>query len=159
MKITLRAILTEKNLICLFYNLALCITLSSLVVVVKKCQWADNSSLSLFLRFSATFCPHAWSAASSPPVCLRVCLWCGQLLEVCWNSAAGTLPESRYSEPSLPASYYLLGFEHYLWLCMCVFGISYVCLSGASWWKSTWAKITPLSKSFQFCISSAQCCE
>ena len=108
--------------------MALCIILSGFVVVVKKCQWVDNSSLSLFLRFSATFCPHAWSAASSPPVCLRVCLWCGQLLEVCWNSAAGTLPESRYSEPSLPASYYLLGFEHYLWLCMCIFGISYVSL-------------------------------
>ena len=58
---------------------------------------------------------------------MSACLSVGvQLLEVCWNSAARSLPESGYSEPSLPASYYLLGFEHYLWLCMCVFGISYV---------------------------------
>ena len=35
MKIMLRAILTEKTLICLFCNLALCITLSSFVVVVS----------------------------------------------------------------------------------------------------------------------------
>ena len=107
MKITLRAILTEKNLICLFYNLALCITLSSLVVV-KKWQWVDNSSLSLFLRFSATFCPHAWSAASSPPVCLRVCL----CVASCWKSAGILLLElflrvDTQSQVCLQATTYL----------------------------------------------------
>ena len=100
--------LDGKTLICLFCNLALCITLSSLVVVVKKCQWADKSSLSLFLWFSATFCPHAWSAASSPPVCLRVCL----SVASCWKSAGILLLEvflrvDTQSQVCLQATAYL----------------------------------------------------
>ena len=48
----------------------------------------------------------------------------------CWKSAGILLLEvlrvDTESQVCLQATIYLLGFEHYLWLCMCVFGIIYV---------------------------------
>ena len=96
----------------------------------------------------------AWSAASSPRVCLRVCLYVAS----CWKSAGILLLElflrvDTQSQVCLQATTYLALSTTCGFVCVSL-GLA-MCLSVASWWKSTWAKIPALSKSDQFCISSA----